>query len=64
MRGGKKRERKKKEKIPSHNSQLVEERRKDGIVEINKRLEVNLEKRCTRMYDTEAREGIDGTAAT
>lgn len=64
MRGGKKRERKRKEKIPSHNSQLVEERRKDGIVEINKRLEVNLEKKCTRMYDTEAREGIDGTAAT
>lgn len=63
MRGGKKRERKRKEKIASHNSQLVEERRKDGIVEINKRLEVNLEKRCTRMYDTEAREGIDGTAA-
>lgn len=64
MRGGKKRERKRKEKIPSHNSQLVEERRKDGIVEINKRLEVNLEKKCTRMYDTEARKGIDGTAAT
>lgn len=64
MRGGEKRERKRKEKIASHNSQLVEERRKDGIVEINKRLEVNLEKRCTRMYDTEAREGIDGTAAT
>lgn len=64
MRGEKKRERKRKEKIASHNSQLVEERRKDGIVEINKRLEVNLEKRCTRMYDTEAREGIDGTAAT